>query len=141
MATLFRVQDLSLFFFLIFLCLNMSFFVCAQSCPTLCDLMDCSPSDSSFHGILQAILLQQVAIPYSREFPGGSNGKESASNEGDLGLIPGLGRSPGGGHGNPLLYSFLENPHGRGAWQPTVHEAAESDKTERLSTAHSRASS
>ena len=45
-------------------------------------------------------------------FPGGSDGKESACNVGDLGLIPGLERSPGGGHGNPLQYSFLENPHG-----------------------------
>jgi len=46
------------------------------------------------------------------DFPGGSDGKESACNAGDLGLIPGLGRSPGGGHGNPLQYSCLENPHG-----------------------------
>ena len=44
-------------------------------------------------------------------FPGGSYSKESACNAGDLGLIPGLGRSPGGGHGNPLQYSCLENPH------------------------------
>ena len=49
-------------------------------------------------------------------FPGGSAGKESASKAGDLGSIPGLGRSPGGGHGNPLQYSFLENPMDRGAW-------------------------
>ena len=40
-------------------------------------------------------------------------GKESACNAGDLGLIPGLGRSPGGGHGHPLQSSFLENPHGQ----------------------------
>ena len=43
-------------------------------------------------------------------FSGGSGGKESIYNAGDLGLIPGLGRSPGGGHGNPLKYSCLENP-------------------------------
>ena len=48
-------------------------------------------------------------------FPSGSDGKESACNVGDLSLIPGLKRSPGGGHGNPLQYSCLENPHGRGA--------------------------
>ena len=42
-------------------------------------------------------------------FPGGSVGKESACNAGDMGLIPGLGRSPGGGNGNPLQYSGLEN--------------------------------
>ena len=46
-------------------------------------------------------------------FPGGSDGKESACSEGDLGLFPGLGRSPGGGHGNPLQYSCLENSHGQ----------------------------
>ena len=53
-------------------------------------------------------------------FPGGSDGKESACNAGDLGLIPGLGKSPGGDHGSPLQYSCLENPHGRGACQATV---------------------
>ena len=46
-------------------------------------------------------------------FPGGSDGKVSACNVGDLGLIPGLGRSPGGRHGNPLQYFHLENPHGQ----------------------------
>ena len=46
-------------------------------------------------------------------FPGGSDGKESACNTGDLGLIPGLERCPGGGHGNPLQYSCLENSHGQ----------------------------
>ena len=46
-------------------------------------------------------------------FPGGSDGKESTCNAGDLGLIPGLGRSPGGGYGNLLWYSCLENPHGQ----------------------------
>ena len=46
-------------------------------------------------------------------FPGGSEGKESSCNAGDLGLIPGLGRSPGEGKGHPLQYSCLENPHGQ----------------------------
>ena len=46
-------------------------------------------------------------------FPGGSDGKESACNTEHLGLIPGSGRSPGGGHGNPLQYSCLENPCGQ----------------------------
>ena len=45
-------------------------------------------------------------------FPGGSDSKESACNAGDLGSILGLGRSPGGGHGNPLQYSCLKDPHG-----------------------------
>ena len=58
-------------------------------------------------------------------FPGGSDGKESASNAGDLGSIPGLGSSPGGGYGNPLQYSCLENSHGHGgAWWATVHGVA-----------------
>ena len=46
-------------------------------------------------------------------FPGGSDSKKSGCNSGDLGSVPGLGRSPGGGHGNPLQYSCLENPHGQ----------------------------
>ena len=49
------------------------------------------------------------------EFPGSSDGKESACNAGELGLIPGLGRSPGEGNGIPLQYSCLENPMDRGA--------------------------
>ena len=44
----------------------------------------------------------------------------------DMGLIPGLGRSPGGGHGNPLQYSCLENAMGSGAWQAMVHRVAQS---------------
>ena len=49
-------------------------------------------------------------------FPGGSDGKASACNAGDLGSIPGLGRSPGEGNGNPFQYSCLENPMDRGVW-------------------------
>ena len=59
-------------------------------------------------------------------FPGGSDGKESACNVEDLGSIPGLGRSPRGGHGNPLQYSYLENPMDRGASWATVHRAGKS---------------
>ena len=59
-------------------------------------------------------------------FPGGSDSKECACSAGDLGLIPGLGRSPGGGHGNPLQCSCLENPMNSGAWQATVHGVAKS---------------
>ena len=59
-------------------------------------------------------------------FSGGSEVKVSASNTGDLGLIPGLGRSPGEGNGNPLQYSCLENPMDRGAWWATVHGVAKS---------------
>ena len=54
-------------------------------------------------------------------FPGGSEVKVSACNVGDLGLIPGSGRSPGEGNGNPLQYPCLENPMDGGAWWATVH--------------------
>ena len=57
---------------------------------------------------------------------GGSEFKASACNAGDLGSIPGLGRSPGEGNGNPLQYSCLENPMDRGAWWATVHGIAKS---------------
>ena len=58
-------------------------------------------------------VLQAQCMPMG--FPGGSDGKESACDAGDLGLIPGSGRSPGGGHGNPLQYFCLENPMDREA--------------------------
>ena len=70
-------------------------------------------------------------------FPGGSDGEDSACNAGDSGSIPGLGRSSGGGHGNPLQYSCLENPQG---WRSLEGYSAwgsnESDTTEQLSTEH-----
>ena len=59
-------------------------------------------------------------------FPGGSEDKASAYNAGDPGSIPGLGRSPGEGNGNPLQYSCLENPMDRGAWWATVDGVAKS---------------
>ena len=58
--------------------------------------------------------------------PGSSEVKVSACNAGDLGSIPGLGRSPGEGNGNPLQYSCLENPMDRGAWWAAVHGVAKS---------------
>ena len=57
-------------------------------------------------------------------FPGASGSKESASNAGDLGSRPGLGRYPGEGHGNLLQYFCLKNPMDRGAWRATVHSVA-----------------
>ena len=67
-----------------------------------------------------------VFLSLLRGFPGGSDGNESACNVGDLVSIPGLGRSPGGGYGNPLQYSCLENPMNREAWQATVHGVTKS---------------
>ena len=60
------------------------------------------------------MILEELFQQY-KGFPGGSDGKESACNAGDLGSIPGSGRSPGGGHGNPLQDPRLENPMDRGA--------------------------
>ena len=57
-------------------------------------------------------------------FPGGSDGKEAACNAGNQGLIPGSGRSPAEGSGNPLQYSCLENSMDREAWQVKVHRVA-----------------
>ena len=67
-----------------------------------------------------------VSYIISKGLPGASDGKESACHVGDPGSIPGWGRSPGRGHGNPLQYSCLENPMGRAAWWATVHGVAES---------------
>ena len=148
----------------------------AQSCPTLCDPVDCSLPGSSVHAILQARILEWVAIckPHAgvmerfhlspwvcclfysgyacvctslwcpgssicfhsntfkkhwliqRGFPGDSGGKESACDARDPGSIPGSGKSPGEGNGNPLQYSCLENSMDRGAGRATVHGVAKS---------------
>ena len=78
----------------------------------------------------------RLPTPVFMGFPGGSDDKESACNGGDLDLIPGLGRSSGGGRGNPLQYSCLENPYGQrslAGYSPWVRK--ESYTTEQLSTA------
>ena len=121
------------------------------SCFQLCDPMDCSLPRSSVHGIFQARVLEWVAISFTRgsSWPrdrtrvsctvgrrctiwatreaGGSLRKESTCNAedtGDLGFIPGSGRSPAGGNGYPLHYSCLENSTERGGWQAIVHGVA-----------------
>ena len=65
----------------------------------------------------------------TKGFPGGISGKNPPVNAGDItdmGSVPGLERSPGGGHGNPLQYSCLESPMDEGAWQATVHRVVKS---------------
>ena len=88
------------------------------------------------HHLLQQLMsfsVQGITIldlntlsPNSRGFPGGSDNKESASNVGDPGSIPGSGRSYGEVHSNSLQYSCLENSMDRGAWQVTVHGVTQS---------------
>ena len=73
-----------------------------------------------------APLLVNISNIHSAGLSGGSGGKESACSAGDPRLIPGSGRSLGGGSGYPLQYSCLENPMVRGAWWGTVHEVTES---------------
>ena len=124
-----------------------------QSYSTLCYPMDCSPPGSSVHGISQARILEWVVISSSKnrrnrqrskwgiqvseqDFPGGPVVKNPAANAEDVGSLSELGRSPRGGHGNPLQYSSLENSIDREAWQAVVHWAAKSQtRLKRLSTA------
>ena len=123
-------------------------------CLTLCYPMDCTRPGSSVRGIFQAGILKWAPFSSPGEFlTQGSNlgllhwqmdslplslqgsptvqvalvVKNPPDNAGgvrDTGLIPGWGRSPGGGHGNPLHYSYLENSMDRGAWRATVHRVA-----------------
>ena len=85
----------------------------------------------------------QIIVFVHTGFPGGSAGKEAACNVGDLGSITGLGRSPGGGHGNPLPYSYLENPHGQrslrkrgGGYTPWGHKESDTAEMTKHNCAH-----
>ena len=119
----------------------------AQLCPILCNLKDCSLPDSPDHWISQARTVEWVAMSFSKEssqsidqvcifcisgrcFINSSAVKhlpamqeETMNNEGDVGLIPGSGRSPGERNGKPLQYSCLGNPMDREARETTVLES------------------
>ena len=73
------------------------------------------------HSLSFVINIRPQSYWIKAHFPGGSDCEESACNAGDEDLLPGWGRSPGGGNGNPLQYSCLENSIDRGAWWATVH--------------------
>ena len=97
-------------------------------------LSEDSQFDRSMSGINRCPHLCELHIENPHQamgFPGGSDGKESACNAGDLGLIPGSGRSPGKGNGYPLQYSCLVNPKDRGAWWVTVHGVTNSGTRQR----------
>ena len=105
----------------------------AQSCLTLSNPMDCSPPDFSIHGIFQARVLEWGAIAFSNIYtllyikcPSQVLlvVKNLPANAGDMSSIPGLGKSPGIGNGNPLQYSFLGNSMVRGVWWAAVHVVA-----------------
>ena len=80
---------------------------------------------------LTCVWEQNKHLPPQNDFPGESDGKQSTCNVGDLGSIPGLGKSPEGGHDNPLQYSCLENPHGQRSLEGySPKHCKESDMTE-----------
>ena len=150
-------------------------YLVAQSCPTLCNPIDCSLPGSSVSwkspgkntrvgtcSLLQGIfpiqgwnpglphcsrilyllshqrspiqtrncLLNWKNVLVLSSFSGGLEGKESSCSAGDLGLIPGLGRSPEEGNSYPLLYSCLESSMNRGTWQASLWGCKELDMTE-----------
>ena len=95
----------------------------------------CCGCDNTFISQNNGTDNKNATLRHNSGVPGGSNGKESTCNAGDMGSVPVLGRFPGGGHGNPLQYSCLENPHGQRNLGYSPWGCKELDMTERLSTA------
>ena len=95
--------------------------------PSLCSLLALRPWLHFSFTIVTIYLTDTfMKLPWNQGFPGGLYGKESVCNAGDPGSVSGSGRSPGGGHGNPLQYSCLEYPMNRGIWGTRVPGVAES---------------
>ena len=109
-----HLSSLLLFLFFLFFCgkiyINLGFLGSSTGKKSACNAGDLNSIDSWVGKFLWR--RDRLPTPVFLGFPGGSDGKESTCNVGDLGSIPGLSRSPGGGHGNPLQYSCLENHHG-----------------------------
>ena len=78
------------------------------------------------HSLVYKTLVIAIAYSYNEDFPCGSVVKNLSANVGDMGSVPGWGRSPGEGNGNSVQYSCLENSMDRGAWQTAVHGLAKS---------------
>ena len=101
----------------------------------------CNSGDPQFNPWVRKMPWRRdrLPTPIFLDFSGGSDGKEFTCDAGGVGSVPGLGSSPGGGHGNPLQHSCLENPHGQRSlvgYSPRGRE--ELDTTERISTAQQR---
>ena len=98
--------------------------------------MDRGAWRATVHGVTESDMTEQLTLRASQVALVVKSSPASAGDVRDTGSIPGLGRSPGGGHGTPLQYSCLENPMDRGAWWATVHRVAESQaRLKRLSMA------
>ena len=133
-----------------FLCPSLSPGVCSNSCPlsqwchqnissSVAHFFSC-PQSFPASGSFSTQSARPIRWPKYWSFGfSGSNGKESACKAGDLGSIPGLGRSPGRGYGNPLQYSCMKNPMERGAWRATVLGVAKIPYTAtKISSCHSK---
>ena len=122
---LFLTQELNLS---LLHCMQILYHLSHQGSPTRATWLPGSSTPGRCRGVPsppQPFPILKGGLPPSCGFPGGSGGEESACNLGDLSWIPGLGRSPGGGHGNPLQYSHLENPQGQrslGGCSPRGHK-------------------
>ena len=93
-----------------------------NTCESMADSCQCMAKTIQYCKVISLQLIKINGKKRKKEwgFPGSLEGKESACNAGDLSSIPGSGRSPGGGHGNPLQYSCLENSMDKGAWRATI---------------------
>ena len=112
-----------------------AFFIVQLSHPYITTGKTIALTTWTFVGKVMSLLFNMLSKLFMG-FISSSDGKASTCNAGDQVSIPGSGRSPGEGNGNPLLYSCLENPTDRGAWWATIYGVAKSDTTEQLTHTH-----